>query len=57
MKMSAAITPKTTPVMPLTSLGDNIWLAGVCCQYGIDKQECSEAYDDYSHYEIIDFRR
>ena len=28
---------------------------GVCCQYGIGKQECSEAYDDYSHYEIFDF--
>ena len=29
------------------------WVVG--CQYGIAKQECSETYDNYSHYDIIDF--
>ena len=31
----------------------HIWAIGH--QYGIDNQECSEAYDDCSHYEIFDF--
>ena len=31
------------------------WVVG--CQIGIAKQECGETYDNYSHYEIIDFHK
>jgi hypothetical protein len=31
------------------------WIVG--CQYGVAKQECSETYDDYPYYDIIDFHK